>query len=283
MTIRIITDSTADITPDVAESLGITVIPLTIFFDDEPFLEGVELDNATFYQKLRTSKNLPRTSQPSPALFQQTYMRLIDEGAEGILSAHLSSGLSGTYQGAVSARDSLPEEYRKVPIEIVDSKSVSLGISLPLIKAAKELQTGQSLEEVKAHLEDRYSRTHIIAILDTLEYIRRGGRIGAAKAMLGNMLSVKPLLALNKEGIVVPLEQPRTRSKAFARAAEIVKESGPLEDLVLITANEEVGAQLDATLQQVLQQSVDHYALSSVLGAHTGPDTAGLIYTVAKK
>lgn len=282
MTVRIVTDSTSDITPALAQELGITVIPLTILFGEEAFLDGVELDHAHFYEKLRATKTLPRTSQPSPATYQEAYKRLIDEGADGIISAHLSSELSGTYQAAVSARDSLPEEYRKVPIEIIDSKSASLGISWPLFKAVEEAKQGHSLEEIKNTILDRYSRTHLIAILDTLEYIRRGGRIGNAKAMLGNMLSVKPLIAL-KDGVVVPLEQPRTRSKAFMRSVEIIKEQGPLEELMIIEANPEIGAQLEAVLQQNYPHPVQHYSLSGVLGAHTGPDTCGIVYATTKK
>src|SRR5205814_2684129 len=117
MTIRLVTDSTADIPRDQAQAAGITVVPLTVFFGDEAYLDGVELDNASFYRKLQASKVLPRTSQPSPAAFQQAFLRLIEEGADAILSIHLSAKLSGTYQSACTARDTLPEDAKKIPID----------------------------------------------------------------------------------------------------------------------------------------------------------------------
>src|SRR5205085_7593224 len=120
--------------------------------------------------------------------------------------------LSGTYQSACTARDTMPAEVRKVPIEVIDSLSVSGGMALSIRQAVNEAKEGSSLDEIKNHLVERFSRTHIFAVLDTLEYLKRGGRIGAARALLGNMLSVKPILAV-KDGQVVPVEQPRTRNK----------------------------------------------------------------------
>src|SRR5260370_32516375 len=136
MTIRLVTDSTADIPLDQAQSAGITVVPLTVFFGDEAYLDGVDLDNASFYSKLQASKELPRTSQPSPAAFQEAYIHLINDGADAILSVHLSAKLSGTYQSACTARDTLPDNVKKIPIEIIDSQSISVGMSRAIILAA---------------------------------------------------------------------------------------------------------------------------------------------------
>src|SRR6266705_1237999 len=160
MSVRIITDSTADIPLEQASAANITVVPLTVFFGDEAYLDGVELDNASFYRKLQASKNLPRTSQPSPAAFQEAYIRLIDEGADAILSIHLSSKLSGTYQSACTGRDSLPEDVKKIPIEVIDSQNISVSMSQTIIQAAEEAGQGLSLEEIKAHVLDKLSRTH---------------------------------------------------------------------------------------------------------------------------
>lgn len=277
MTIRFVTDSTSDLTPAQARAWGITIVPLTVFFGEEAYLDNIELDYLSFYKKLQETKELPHTSQPSPALFQEAYMRLIDEGADGIISAHLASGLSGTYQAAVNAVANLPAEYRKVPIEVIDSQSASAGIALPLFKAVEEANAGDSLTLIKQHLIERYSRTHIIAILDTLEYIKRGGRIGGAKALLANMLSVKPILSL-KAGSVIPLEQPRTRSKALARGVQILKDHAPLEEVVLVEAGPEIGEQLAAAYKSVFDQPIQHFGLGSVLGTHTGPNTSGFVY-----
>lgn len=280
MAVRIVTDSTADIPLDVAEQLGITVVPLTVFFGDEAFLDGVELDNAGFYRKLQSSKDLPRTSQPSPARFQEAYTQLIDEGADGILSIHLSSKLSGTYQSACTARDSLPESARHIPIDVIDSKSISVGMSRAIMQAAEEARQGEALEALKTRTLDRLARSHILAVLDTLEYVKRGGRIGGARAMLGNMLSVKPIVGL-KDGEVVPVEQPRTRSKAYARVAELLSEQGNIEHVSIAEASEDVGQQLAAAIKTTYHGDLPVYKLGAVLGTHTGPGTAAIAYVVA--
>lgn len=281
MVVRIVTDSTADLPTEVARELGITVVPLTVFFGDDAYLDGVELDNAGFYQKLEASKDLPRTSQPSPAAFQETFQKLIDEGAEAILSVHLSSKLSGTYQSACTGRDSLPESARKVPIEIIDSLSVSVGMSYAIMNAARMAREGKSLEELKAYSEDTLARSDILAVLDTLEYVRRGGRIGGASAMLGNMLSFKPIIAV-KNGEVVPVERPRTRGKAYARVAQLLAEMGDVEYVGVAESNDEVGQQLSAALREVYKGELPVYRLGAVLGAHTGPGTAAIAIVRAR-
>lgn len=275
MNVRIVTDSTADLPKEEADALGIIVVPLTVFFGEEAYLDGVELDNAGFYRKLAASKDLPRTSQPSPAMFQEAYTRLLNEGADAILSIHLSSKLSGTYQSACTARDSMPE--RTVPIEVVDSKSISVGMGRAIMRAAREGREGKSLEEIQARVLDELARTHILAVLDTLEYVRRGGRIGGARAMLGNMLSFKPIISL-KDGEVVPVEQPRTRGKAYARVAQLLSDVGALEHVSIAEASDDVGQQLTEAIRATYQGELPIYKLGAVLGTHTGPGTAAVAY-----
>jgi DegV family protein with EDD domain len=282
MAVRILTDSTCDIPLEQAEALGVTIVPLTVFFGDEAFLDGIELDNAGFYSKLQTSKLSPRTSQPSPAAFQEAYIRLINEGADAILSVHVSSKLSGTYQSACNARDTLPDEMKKIPIEMVDSGIVSLGIGMPIMHAAQEAREGLSLAEIKVRLLDRIARVKIFFVLDTLEYLKRGGRIGGARALLGNILSVKPILSF-KNGEIVAIEQPRTRSKAYARIAQLVSDLGEVEELAVIKSDEEVGQQLVQSLKTVYQGEIPTYKLGAVLGAQAGPGTAGVILITARK
>ncbi len=282
MAVRVVTDSTADIPLDQAQAASITVVPLTVLFGDEAYLDGVELDNAGFYSKLQASKELPRTSQPSPAAFQEAYIRLINEGADAILSVHLSAKLSGTYQSACTARDTLPDTVTKIPIEIIDSQSVSVGMSRSIIRAAQEAREGLSLLEIKAHVLDELARTRILAVLDTLEYVKRGGRIGGARAFLGNMLSVKPIISL-KDGEVIPVEQPRTRSKAYARVAELLKEMGKIEFVSVGESSEGFGQQLAQVLRTVYSGDLPIYELGAVLGAHTGPGTAAIAAVLAKQ
>jgi DegV family protein with EDD domain len=284
MAVRIVTDSTADLPIALAEAEGITIVPLRVFFEEEAYLDGIELDNAGFYQKLKTSKVLPRTSQPPPTDFQAAFTRLIKEGADGIISIHLSSKLSGTYQSACTGRDMLPDDLKTVPIEVIDSLSISIGMSPAILHAAAQAREGKSLAEIKAYAEDQLARTHILAMLDTLEWVRRGGRIGAAAAFLGNMLSVKPIVTL-RDGSVVPVEQPRTRSKAYARIAQLIKEAGPIENLDIATSDEELGPQFAAVMQGIApgESPIPTYKLGAALGTHTGPGTAAVSYTVAPK
>jgi DegV family protein with EDD domain len=281
MVVRIVTDSTADLPAEVAGELGITVVPLTVFFGDEAYLDGVDLDNASFYQKLAASKDLPRTSQPSPAAFEEAYRRLIGEGAEAILSIHLSSKLSGTYQSACTARDTLADEGSAVPIEVMDSLSISVGMNYAIQNAARLARAGKGLAELKTSVEDALARTKVLAVLDTLEYVRRGGRIGGASAMLGNMLSFKPIVSL-KDGEVIAVERPRTRSKAYARIAQLLSEMGPVEAVSIAESNDEVGQQLGEAIKEVYHGAVPVYRLGAVLGTHTGPGTAAIALVQAK-
>lgn len=282
MVVRIVTDSTADLPPGVVRDLGIEVVPLKVFFGDDAYLDGVELDNAGFYKKLAASKDLPTTSQPAPAAFQEAYQRLIDEGADAILSLHLSAKLSGTYQAACTGRDSLPESTRAIPFAILDSQSISIGMNYPVQQASRMAREGKSLAEIQEAVEDTLARTHLMAVLDTLEYVRRGGRIGAASALLGNMLSFKPIVSL-KDGEVVPLERPRTRGKAYARLAQLLAEMGEVEYVAIAESDDEVGQQLSAALKSVYSGDVSMYKLGAVLGTHTGPGTAAISFVTAQK
>jgi DegV family protein with EDD domain len=280
MTIRILTDSTADIPADEAQAHGITIVPLTVFFGEEAYRDGVDLDNAGFYRKLQASKDLPRTSQPSPAQFQEQYQRLLAEGAEGILSIHLSSKLSGTYQSACAARDMLAEAGNTIPIEVLDTLSISVGMSRAILRAADAAREGRSMQELKALVADELARTRILAVLDTLEFLKRGGRIGNAQALLGNMLSVKPIVSL-RDGEVVRVEQPRTRSKAYARIAQLVGEMGKIEHISIAEASEDVGQQLAEAIRSVYSGELTFYKLGAVLGTHTGPGTAAVAAVIA--
>lgn len=281
MAIRIVTDSMASIPPETARALGITVVPLIVFFGDEAYLDNVELDITGFYYKLRTSKIFPHTSLPPPATFQQAYIQLIEEGADAILSIHLSSKLSSTYQSAWVARETLPDEVKKIPIELVDSQSASIGMLPAILQAAREAREGLELEEIKSHLLDLLSRTQFLGVLDTLEFVKRGGRVNGALARLGSMLSVKPLLSL-KNGEIIPVGVSRTRSGAYARIAQLVTEMGEVEQIVAGESSQGVGQQLIEVLKVTYQGDIPLYQLGVVLGAHTGPGTTAVAVVSAK-
>ncbi len=281
MAVRIVTDSTSDIPMEEAKKLGITVVPLTIYFGDDAYLDNVDMDNAGFYQRLGTTKELPRSSQPSPGHFAEAYTNLIKEGADGILSINLASSISGTYQSASTASNALPDDLPKVPVEVIDSKNISAGLASLVLHAAQEAREGKSLEEIRANTLDRRERTRLLAMLDTLEFVRRGGRIGSAAAVLGNMLSVKPIITLKEEGVSM-VERPRTRIKALERITQILKDGPELEEVNIAESNEQVGKQLEEALKKYFDLPMVHYRLSPVIGVHTGPGAVAAFFTTKK-
>lgn len=275
MTIRIVTDSTASIPPETAQALSITIVPLLFSFSDEEYLDSVELDNTSFYYKLKTSKVFPHTSQPPPSAFQQVYLRLIEEGADAIFSIHLSSKLSGTYQSAWIARETLPDEVKHIPIELVDSQSASIGMAPAILQAARETRDGLELEAIKDHLLDLLSRTHFLGVLDTLDYVKRSGRLNGALAQLGDTLGVKPILAL-KHGEIMPVGIARTRRGAYTRIAQLVAKMGKVDQIIAGESSHGASQQLIEVLKATYQGDIPLYQLGTVLGTYTGPGTAAV-------
>jgi DegV family protein with EDD domain len=271
--VRVVTDSTADLSKDQARALGISVVPLTVQFGEEVYRDGVDLESAEFFSKLATTKVMPTTAAPAPGLFEETYRQLIREGADGILSIQLSSKLSATYSSAVQGAEPLKDQ--SVPIEVVDSRSVSGGIAIPVMAAARAAREGKSLAECKTIAEDMLARMNIYAVLDTLEFLQRGGRIGRASLLLGTLLNFKPLLTV-KDGEVLPLEKPRTRSKAHERIAQLLEKLGPIEIVGIAQSDEEIGQQLTTAIRAVYTGPIEHFRLGPVVGTHTGPGTAAV-------
>ena len=275
MAVRILTDSTADI-PRSGQKPGHHSRATDSFFGEEAYLDGIELDNAAFIPGYNPAKyrHAPR-SRLLPPLWKlyQTHQR----GGRRHLSVTLSSKLSGTYQSACTARDSLPEDLKKIPIDIVDSESVSIGMNMAIMHAAEEAQQGSGLEEIKANLLDRLARTRVLFVLDTLEYLKRGGRIGGAVALVGDMLSVKPILTI-KNGLIDLVERPRTRSKAYARIAQLIGEMAQPEEFAIVESDTAVGQQLAQALQESYTGTIPTYKLGAVVGTYTGPGTAGVAF-----
>ncbi len=277
--VRIVVDSTADLPKDQAEELGIRVVPLTVHFGEESFRDGVDLDTDGFYAKLATSRVMPTTAAPPSGLFEEAYRQLIKEGADGILSLQLSGALSATYNSAVLGAEALKEE--KVPIEVVDSRWVSAGIGIPAMEAARAAKAGKSLAECKQIAQDLFARMHIYAVLDTLEFLQRGGRIGKARQLVGTLLNVKPMLTV-RDGVVQPLENVRTRSKAYERLAQLLQQLGPIEMVGVAQSDEAIGEQLTKAIQGVYSGPLLRYKLGPVIGAHTGPGTAAICVVTAR-
>ncbi len=275
MAVRVVVDSTADIPPAIARELGIEVVPLTVLFGDESFRDGVDLSGAEFYRRLASSPQIPTTSTPPPALFEETFRRLIADGATGILALHIGSGLSATYSVSRAAADIVGTDTG-VPIEVMDSRQVSGGFGLPAEILAREARDGASLADLKAHAESLLSRVHLIAVLDTLEYLQRGGRIGRASAMVGTLLNVKLLLEV-RDSQVLPLEKVRTRAKAQERIGQIIAQLGELEGVAVAQSDDTVGGQLRAIAQTFWGGPIETFSLGPVVGTHAGPGAGAII------
>ncbi len=278
--IHVVTDSTSDLTPEFLAETGVAgrvhVVPLTVHFGEEEYRDGVDLDRDEFYAKLAGGAAMPRTSQPSPAAFADVY-REISQPGDVILSLHISSRLSGTHQSAALAARQFDDRV----IEVVDTRSVSLGLGLMVVEAAKAAAEGKEYKEILAQVRQRIANVRILFVVDTLEYLHRNGRIGKAQALVGGILNVKPLLTV-EDGIVAPVEKACGKAKALERLLDRLVEEVPPERLemgaVMHAAAAAEAEELAARLSQryggarfYIQQ------LGPTVGTHAGPGTLGVV------
>ena len=275
MTVRIVTDSAADIPADLAKSKGVEVVPLSVRFGDDSYLSGVELGAEEFWEKLKTSTEPPATAAPSAGDFQKTYEDLVARGATGIVSVHLSSKLSATYQSAQLAA----QEVKDIPIEVVDTLAVSAGTGLLALQAAERAQAGASASEIATETKQLLEHVHLYGTIDTLEYLRRGGRIGGAQALLGTMLTVKPVVSL-EDGIVEPVTRVRTRAKALEHIAQLVaNDAERIDRLIVLTGDAPDTDQFVSLLApSVRVEPSDVWGFGPIVGTHAGPGIIGVAY-----
>ncbi len=270
MAVRVVTDSTSNILPDVAQALDITVVPLTVFFGDEALLDGVEISSGAFFERLVSSPVLPRTSQPSVAQFAEVYAKHTADGHE-VVSVHISDKLSGTLN---SARAAATDAGTRV--EIVDTEGASCWVALVAMAAARAAGEGKGVDEVAAVAREAAGQIRLYFVVDTLEYLQKGGRIGKAQALLGGLLSVKPILRVH-DGEVHPYEKVRTRRKALQRLRELVREGGPYQELaVLHGTTPDDAAALVADLADLTPNPVLTGSVGAVIGVYTGPGVIGV-------
>jgi DegV family protein with EDD domain len=274
--IAVVTDSTAYLPPDVRERLGIPVIPLNVLWGEEVLKDGVDIDPPTFYRRLQTAKVMPTTSQPSAGEFVEFFRRVAKEkGTDTIVGAYISSQLSGTVASAEAAKKLLPE----LRIEIIDSRSTSMGLGFQVMAAAEAARAGASVEEVVAAAERVRERLYILFMVDTLEFLHRGGRIGGGKRFLGTALQIKPILGL--DGAIEGIEQVRTKKKALVRMLELMREragNSPVFRAAVVHANvpEDAQALAEEVKAQLKPEEVYVAEVSPVIGTHTGPGTLGI-------
>lgn len=268
MAVRIVTDSIADLPAQVVEDLGITVVPLNISFDCESYRDGVELTADQFYSKLQDSKVFPTTSAPPPLAFADAYDKLA-ETTEEILVITLTAKLSGTYEAALQGRVLMNRQCR---VEVIDSQTATMAEGLIVMKATQAARDGATLDEAKEVAQTNIPRVEILAAFDTLEYLRRGGRIGAAKAYLGSILNVNPLITL-KDGVVKPAGRTRSRSKAIEQLYGFVTSYSFIEELAVenTACPEDADALIERLATIFPKERVYRSKMTPVIGAHTGP------------
>lgn len=269
MAVKVITDSTSDITSDLAQELGVTVVPLTVSFGHESFLDRVEITTDEFYHRLANEDILPKTTQPPPNAFADIYSKLAEETDE-ILVIVISGKLSGTYQSATNAKSMLKGKCR---IEVIDSLSVAMGLGLIVIAAAKVAQSGASLDEVMDVVKKRIPHSHPVMSFDTLKYLAKGGRIGKAQGLLGAMLSIKPILTV-KDGEMAPLKKVRFRAAGMDYLYNFVAGFSNIEELAVehATTPDDADKLVERLSSLYSKERIYRSTISPVLGTYAGPN-----------
>jgi DegV family protein with EDD domain len=271
MTIKIVTDSTCDLPIALIQAHNITVIPLFINFGEQGYRDGIELSRQEFYERLPQFRLSPTTAAPGPDIFRRTYERLASEGATEIISIHISVKLSSIVDIARQAAG----ETLVVPVTIFDSRQLSLGTGFEVLTAARATEQGKSIQEITDLLNEQISRTHVFAALDTLEFLRRSGRMNAAVSRLGELLQIKPLLKMFDGNPTA--ERVRTRKKAIKRLVDLMKEAAPFEQVAILHSHtaDRARALLDEIKPLLPVGNILFEEITPVLGVHIGPGVIG--------
>jgi DegV family protein with EDD domain len=274
MGVRVVTDSACDLPDDLIERNGIEVVPLTIRFGAEELIDRKELSTDEFWRRLADSDVLPETSAPSAGAFEGAFRRLIEDGATGIICINLSSKLSATMQSAQVAAQAVQADC---PVVVIDSLMVSMGLGSLCLTAAQRAADGDSLESIVANVTDRRNRSKLYGALDTLEFLKKGGRVGNARALLGTMLAIKPVLEV-RDGVVEEAGKVRTRSKALRLLVDRVKE-GPFENLAVLHGNApDLDELLDLLEPLAARDQIVVGQIGPVIGTHAGPRVIGVTF-----
>lgn len=279
MKIKIVTESGSDITQAEAREKGITVLPLTISFDSESFEDGVTIDHKTFYNRLIESDTLPKTSQVTPYAYETAFREALEEN-DCVICIAVSSKLSGCYQSAMIAAEEFGDKVR-----VVDSLNAVIGERLLVDLAVKLANEGKDADEIVRILEEKRSNVRVIALLDTLEYLKKGGRISAAVAMVGGMLSIKPVVTIT-DGEILMLGKARGSKTANNKLTEFISSSGPIDmDMDICLAYSGLNSDLLDKYVEDSQNAFDFdlkklpaYSVGAAIGTHTGPGVVGAAF-----
>ncbi|MFA9455698.1 DegV family protein [Halalkalibacter sp. AB-rgal2] len=277
MTIKIVTDSTCDLTNDVIQTYDITVVPLSITFQSETFLDGVDLTKQQFLNKLKASEELPKTSQPSMGSFSEVYERLLsDPSTTHVISIHITEGMSGTYQSARAAAQEFNGE-----VTVVNSSFISQALGFQVIEAAEKAKQGFSVKDIVTHLNTIREQTSLYMMVDTLDYLVKGGRIGRGRALIGSLLKIKPIASLD-DGVYTPVAKVRTEQKILAffkkkfeqeTAGKKVKRIG-----ISQVDAEKLAIKVRDMIHLLTDAPVSIAETSPIISTHTGPGALAFMY-----
>ena len=274
MAVKIVTDSTSDLPADIAKKLDITVIPLNIHFGEDVYKDGIDLTTDAFFEKLVTDPRHPSTSQPSMGEFIDAYEKIASEGDE-IISIHITSKLSGTFNSATQAASQLKD---KIKVHVIDTENISCTIAYSAIAAAELIKNGGSVEEAILVAKSIAGRSHFYALFDTLEYLAKGGRIGKAQSLLGGLLKVKPILRTN-DGVIDTYKRARSRKGGMAMLNQTARSFEKLDELCVIYTTDKTDAEILANqVSDLLPKGKTPLLIQvgPVIGTHAGPNLVGL-------
>jgi len=274
MTVRVITDSACDLPAPLATELGIDIVPLTVRFGEEELVDRRDFTPSEFWARCHASPVLPQTAAPPPGAYEERYRALLADGATGIVVVALSGALSATMQSAQVAAAAVAE---RIPVIVVDSRSVTLGLGMIAVGAARAAVAGGSVDDVAAVATSLAGRTRVVGTLDTLENLKKGGRIGGAKALVASVLSIKPVIEV-RDGRVEEAGRQRTRAKAFAFLADTVRNAEPIENLAVAHGDAPDLDRFLDLLRPIHDGDIVIGQIGAVIGAHAGPGTIGVAY-----
>ncbi len=276
--IRVVTDSACDLSAELTRAADITVVPLSIRFGSEEFVDGTTLSTDEFWDRCAKSEVLPETAAPSPGAFQQAFEAAADEGYDGVFCLDLSGGVSATHQAAAAAAGAVAD---RIEVRAVDSRSLTMGLGLMVLDVADLALAGTTLDDLSARVDELKSRSLVFGVVDTLEHMEKGGRIGGARALLGSLLSIKPVVTII-DGVVEEESKQRTRGRSLRYLADKAIEAQPLSRLAVCNgAAEDIGEFLDMIKGVESEHPLVVTDLGPVVGTHAGPGTIGVCMITA--
>jgi DegV family protein with EDD domain len=281
--IQVVTDSACDLTEERTEELGVRIVPLSIRFGQDEFIDREQLSTKEFWDRVVTGTDVPETAAPSPGAFRKVFQEAAEQGKDGVLCVTLSSKLSATYQAACTAEAELSDEIKeRMAIRVVDSLTLTLGQGLLVVAATELAEKGASLDEIAAAVDEMSMRTRVYGVVESLDFLRRGGRIGGAAHLVGSLLSIKPVIEV-RDGVVEVESKQRTRPRSLQYLAGKALEAGRLERLGVANG---AASDIDEVLDMLREADTEHETivtdLGPVIGSHAGPGTIGVCFQIAR-